>query len=154
MRLIMIKKTKTIFLSLNLFIPSVVFAEEAESAVMEPLSVGSMIQVFSGLVAVLLLFGGIVYVLKRIGGFRPSQGGNMRVIDGVSVSARDRLLLIEVGEKQVLVGVSANGISPITVFDEPVVSVPEKAEYGFAGQLQKQLKTRLNPDQNNKTDPS
>ena len=120
-----------------------------KAALMEPLSIGSMIQVFAGLAAVLLLFGAIVFVLKRMGGFRANQGGKMHVVDGVSVSARDRVLLMQVGEKQVLIGVSPSGISPITVFDESVITVQENTENGFAGQLHKQLKGRLNPESRN-----
>lgn len=124
---------------------SVSHAEDENAAMLEPLSAGSMFQVFAGLAAVLLLFFGLVYVLKRMGGFRSSQVGKMHVVDGVSVGTRDRVLLVQVGEKQVLIGVSASGISPITVFDQPVVSIEETDQKGFAGQLQKQLKNRLNP---------
>lgn len=134
------------FLTLFSLINSpVLYAEDDKATMLEPLSAGSMLQVFSGLAAVLLLFFGLVFVLKRMGGFRASQGGKMHVVDGVSVGTRDRVLLVQVGEKQVLVGVSANGISPITVFDQPVITVEDIAENGFAGQLQKQLKNRLNP---------
>lgn len=145
---------KYTFLFINLVIPSAVFAEEEKTSLMEPLSIGSMLQVFAGLAAVLLLFGGLVFVLKRMGSFRQNQGGRMHVVDGVSVSARDRILLIQVGDKQVLVGVSPGGISPMTVFDEPVISLQEANENGFAGQLQKQLKNRLSSNSKNTEDPS
>ena len=131
-----------------MIIPSVVFSEE-EIPLMEPLSIGSMIEVFAGLAAVLLLFGVIVLGLKRMGGFRTcQQGGKMHVVDGISLSARYRVLQIHVGENQVLIGVSPSGISPITVFDETVIGAQDLTpENGFAGQLQKQLKSRLNPEQ-------
>lgn len=121
---------------------------------MEPVSIGSMMQVFVSLAAVLLIFGGIVYVLKKLGGVRTGPGGKMHVIDGVSVGSRDRVLLIQVGEKQVLVGVSPNGISPISVFDETVIDAQQQSENGFAGQLQKQLKTRLNKNKDTKKSES
>ena len=145
---------KLLFLFFNLIIPFAAFAEEKKTPLMEPLSLGSMIQVFAGLAAVLLLFGGLVFVLKRMGGFRQNQGGKMQIVDGVSVSARDRVLLIQVGEKQVLIGVSPGGISPITVFDEPVIFAQEATENGFAGQLQKQLKSRLTSSSENTKDSS
>ncbi len=123
-------------------IPSFVFAEETKAVLMEPLSFGSMIQVFAGLAAVLLLFGALVFILKRLGGFRTAQGGKMHIVDGVSVGTRDRVLLLQVGEKQVLIGVSSSGISPITVFDEAVIAVEEDIEKSFSGQLIKQLNKR------------
>ena len=65
----------------------------------------------------------------------------MQVIDGVSVSARDRVLLIQVGEKQVLIGVSPGGISSIATFDEAVIDPQENTtENGFSGLLQRAVK--------------
>ncbi len=146
---------KLFFFFISLVIPSVVFAEEKKVPLIEPLSFGSIIQVFAGLAAVLLLFGGIVFVLKRMGNFRSTTGGKMQVVDGVSVSSRDRVLLIQVGEKQVLIGVSPSGISRITTFDEPVISPEENTtKNGFSGLLQKQLKNRLSPDQKETKDQS
>ncbi len=135
---------KTVYIVVSLFISTALYAEE-EKAMVEPLSFESMIQVLAGLTAVLVLFYGLVFVLKRMGSFRTGQGGKMRVIDGVSVGTRERLLLVQVGEKQALVGVSANGISPITVFDQEVITAEEIAENSFANQLQQQVKSRLNP---------
>jgi len=146
---------KHFFFFIFLIIPSVVFAEEKKTSLMEPLSAGSVIQVFAGLVAVLLLFGVIIFVLKRMGGFRSNQGGNMQIVDGVSVSARDRVLLVQVGEKQVLIGVSPGGISSIATFDEPVILPHENTTgNGFSGLLQDQLKSRLKPQQKKSKDQS
>jgi len=133
---------KHLFLIVLFLIPSFAFAEDKKISLMEPLSIGSVIQVFAGLAAVLLLFGGLVFVLKRMGGFRAAQGGKMYVVEGVSISTRDRVLLMQVGEKQVLIGVSPNGISPIKVFDEAVITVDESHENSFSGQLKKQLNKR------------
>ncbi|MFK8068226.1 MAG: flagellar biosynthetic protein FliO [Gammaproteobacteria bacterium] len=146
---------KRFSVAVGLFISTALYAEE-ENAMVEPLSVGSMLQVLAGLTAVLILFYGLVFVIKRMGGFSAGQGGKMRVIDGVSVGTRDRVLLVQVGEKQVLIGVSTSGISPITVFDQEVITAEEIAENGFAGQLQQQIKSRLNPQatQNQKSDQS
>lgn len=120
---------------------------------MEPLSFMSIFQIFAGLVAVLLLFGAVVYVLKRMGGFRSTQAGKLFVVDGLSVGTRDRVLLMQVGDKQVLLGVSPSGIAPLHVFDEPVVDVEQGSPgganimdnmaSGFSGMLQKSLADRL-----------
>ena len=146
---------KHFFFFISLFSSSVAFAEEQKVPLIEPVSFGSVVQVFAGLAAVLLLFGGIVFVLKRMGNFRSNTDGKMQVVDGVSVSARDRVLLIQVGEKQVLIGVSPSGISRITTFDESVISPEENmTENVFSGLLQKQLKKRVNPDQKETKDRS
>lgn len=121
--------------------PFAVFAEVQQTTLIEPLSIGSVIQVFAGLAAVLILFGVVVFLLKRVGGFRSAPGGKMRLIDGVSVGTRERVILMQIGEKQVLIGVSPGRVSPIHVFDEPVITASDEST-GFAGQLQKQLQKR------------
>lgn len=120
------------------------FAEEKLSTpgVIEPMSMGSVIQVFAGLAAVLLLFGVIVFVLKRLGGFKTTNGGKMRMVDGVSIGTRERVLLMQVGDKQVLIGVTPHQINPLHVFDEPVISV-DQPQQGFASLLQKKIKDRM-----------
>lgn len=143
---------------LGLQFPTLVMAEKAiiekQAPIMEPLSFGSVLQVFAGLIAVLLLFGAVVYVLKRMGGFRSTRAGKLFVVDGLSVGTRDRVLLMQVGEKQILLGVSPSGIAPLHVFDEPVVDVEEGSSggldglvkngaSGFSGILQKSLADRF-----------
>ncbi len=142
---------KNFFLFIMLF-PSLALAADKAPVLMEPLSIGSIIQVFAGLIAVLLLFGGIVFLLRRMGGFRTSQGAGMHIIESVSISTRDRVLLMQVGSKQVLIGVSPNGISPIKVFDETVIDTSREGEKGFAGHLRQQLEKRKSSGQ--KGEPS
>lgn len=125
-----------------MLMPFMVLAEDRQATLIEPLSIGSVVQVFAGLAAVLILFGAVVFLLKRVGGFHSASAGKMRLIEGLSVGTRERVLLIQIGEKQVLIGVSPGHISPIHVFDEAVITASEDRT-GFAGQLQKQLQNRL-----------
>ena len=45
----------------------------------------------------------------------------MKVIGAISLGSRDRVVLLQVGEKQILVGASPGNINLIQAFDEPVI---------------------------------
>jgi flagellar protein FliO/FliZ len=87
--------------------------------VAEPLSFGTAFQVFGGLLAVLLVFAGLAFLLRRLTGTRASGGGRIRVVDGLMLGARDRLVLVQVGETEILLGLTPGRIQPLHVFQEP-----------------------------------
>ena len=65
--------------------------------------------------AVLLLAGLFRYLTRVQGGVL----GGLRVIGGLSVGARERIVLVSVGEKQLLVGVAPGYLRTLHVFDRP-----------------------------------
>ena len=83
----------------------------------EPLSFGATLQVIGGLLAVLLIFVGVAWLLRRLTGVRASGGGRIRIIDGLMLSARDRLVLVRVGETELLLGLTPGRIQALHVFD-------------------------------------
>lgn len=64
------------------------------------------------LLLVLLVFFALVWVGKR---FRqlPAGKSRIRILEGVSVGNREKLVLVEVNEQQILLGVTANSISAL-----------------------------------------
>ena len=60
------------------------------------------------------------------------MSGNMRVLSSVSVGQRERAVLLQVGDQQVLVGVGPGNVRKIHVFDEPVVDPKETSTPSFS----------------------
>jgi flagellar protein FliO/FliZ len=117
-------------------------ARAAESAapkvpVVEPLAGGSLVQLGLGLFAVILLIVGLGWLMRRIGGLPGGQGGALRVLGGLSMGTRERVVLIQVGETQLLLGVAPGRVQTLHVLDRPVPtqtpSQPGKG--GFAASL-------------------
>ncbi|WP_059754901.1 flagellar biosynthetic protein FliO [Thiobacillus denitrificans] len=74
---------------------------------------GSLLQVFIGLVAVLLLIAGTAWVAKRLG---VTQGGStslLRVVSSASVGTRERVVVVEVGESWLVVGVAPGSVNAL-----------------------------------------
>ncbi len=81
---------------------------------------GFMLQFFAGLAIVILCIVGLAWLLKRAGGLQASAHGALRVIDGIALSARERVVLVQVGDRQVLLGVAPGRVNAVHVLDEPV----------------------------------
>lgn len=83
----------------------------ADAAAASPISAGQIFRVFGGLGLVLaLLFAGL-WLFKRFGGatLRPARG-NLRILSSLPLGNRARLLLVEAGGAQFLIGASAQRV--------------------------------------------
>ena len=95
------------------------------------------------LLLVLALIVGLGWLLKRLpgSGFRPAEG--MKLVASLNVGARERLVVVEVNGQQLLLGVTANGITTLHVLPEPlpVAAAPDfKQLPNFAHLLSQKLR--------------
>ncbi|MGD8976406.1 MAG: flagellar biosynthetic protein FliO [Gammaproteobacteria bacterium] len=90
--------------------------------------------VLTSLIAVLVLILLLAWGVKRfqIGG----NAGAIRVIAAASLGARDRILLVQVGDTQLLVGVGSGGMRTLHVLDQPLtVPAGPQSDTPFARRL-------------------
>lgn len=95
----------------------------AESAA-PGVSAGSIVQGVFGLLLIIGLLIGAAYALRRFGG--PSalgQSGPIRIVAGLAVGTRERILLIEVEDSWIVVGVTATQMR--TLHTLPKGELPE-----------------------------
>jgi flagellar protein FliO/FliZ len=79
-----------------------------------PLSVSSLAQLTLSLVAIVGLIFAVSWVLKRFKLAGPRGRGQITVVDQLALGPRERIMLIRVGESQVLVGVGGVvGLAPL-----------------------------------------
>ena len=76
------------------------------------------IRMVLGLAVVLALLGATAWVSRRFRVGTGMRGGLIEVISGLSLGARERVVLIRVGGDQVLVGVSAAGMRTLHVLNQ------------------------------------
>lgn len=103
----------------------------------DPMAMTSLWQLTLGMLLVLGLIVAIAWVLKRSGRFQMAAGGGLRVLGGLSMGTRERVVLLQVGETQLLVGVAPGRIQTLHVLDKPLESMHDAASAvpGFADQL-------------------
>lgn len=105
-----------------------------------PLSVGSLTQLTLSLIAIVALILAISWALKRLKLAGPRGSGEIAVLDELSVGPRERIVLVRVGESQVLVGVGASGLVPLTPLTTPIVIKGGSRTPPFAERLRDMMK--------------
>ena len=71
-----------------------------------PSAAGSLLQTGVSLVFVLGLLVGLAWLLKRFGPKTVTGGTTVKLVGALSVGARERILVVEVGEQWIVVGAS------------------------------------------------
>lgn len=106
-----------------------------------PLSISSLAQLTLSLVAIVGLIFAISWVLKRLKVAAPrGSRGNIAVLDELTVGARERVVLLRVGDSQVLVGIGAGGLVALTPLSAAVVLKDAPPAPVFADRLREFMK--------------
>ena len=136
---------KITVLSAMLFGPLVQAAEE-KPAVASVLKDGDvttgLLQTTLGLMLVLALIIGIAWLVKRFGQVQSGAQGKLKVVGGVSLGTRERVVLLQVGDQQLVLGVAPGQIRTLHVLETPLPTQDEKptAVGSFAARLQAAMK--------------
>ncbi|HEY8023037.1 MAG TPA: flagellar biosynthetic protein FliO [Burkholderiaceae bacterium] len=72
-----------------------------------------LFKVLFGLLVVLGAMAGVLWLLKRAGVGRPQAGGVVKVVGGVSVGNRERVLVLEIADQWIVVGVAPGRVSAL-----------------------------------------
>ena len=88
---------------------------------------GQLMQTMLGLLAVVALIFALAWLMRRVQQAAPRSGQVIDVIGAKALGPRDRLVLVQVGEEQILLGISPGRITPLHVMNTPV-NVPSKPE--------------------------
>lgn len=112
-------------------------AEESASLLgQDVLTSQAIMQMLLGLVLVVVVILLLAWLLRRVSNLHQSHQ-KMKVISTLSLGTRERAVLIEVGDRQLLLGVSAGRVSLLESFPERVISIAPKSE--FSKELQKNI---------------
>lgn len=122
---------------------SALAAEPVAQAVTAP-AVGSVGGQLTQLVLGLLLVIGLIFLLawlmRRVQRIGPGNGQVIELVGSRALGPRDRLVLVQVGEEQILLGITPGRITPLHVLKTPVDAVKtEAATPEFAQRLMELL---------------
>jgi flagellar protein FliO/FliZ len=115
---------------------------ERGAAPTAPVDAGSILEVVLGLVVVLLAIGASAWVLRYVLRFQPGMNGQLRVLAGLSMGPREKIVLLKVGDTQLLVGVAPGRVHTLHVLERPLEEPKpaSRAGSGFAAQLSHALR--------------
>jgi flagellar protein FliO/FliZ len=101
----------------------------------------------AGLLIVLSVFFLCAWGVRRLSGLTVSGAEKMRVVGGLSLGMREKVILLQVGRKQLVLGVTPGRIETLHVLegDDCLIkeeTVSKSAETGFAQKLLQAIKAR------------
>ncbi|KIF82152.1 flagellar biosynthetic protein FliO [Noviherbaspirillum autotrophicum] len=79
-----------------------------------PGSAASLLQVLLGLVVVLGLLAGTAWTIRRLGLAKPSTASVVKIVGGASIGTRERIVLVEVADQWIVVGVAPGCINALS----------------------------------------
>ena len=86
-----------------------------------PSAAGSIGSTFFALIMVIGLILALAWLAKRMPGFRGGAGNSaLRVVGSLALSPRERLVVVAVGDTQLVLGVGAGGTRTLHTLSEPL----------------------------------
>jgi flagellar protein FliO/FliZ len=100
-----------------------------------------------GLLIVLSVFFLCVWSVRKLSGLSVSDAEKMRVVGGLSLGLREKIILLQVGRKQLILGVTPGRIETLHVLEGDDCLIKEETESasgetGFAQKLLQAMKAR------------
>ncbi len=91
---------------------------------------GGLLRVSLALLVVLAAVLGTAWLARRVRGFTAAGNGGLEILSQLSLGARERAVLIRVGDRQLLLGVGSGGVRTLHVLDAPRTSTASGAGPG------------------------
>ncbi len=139
-------------LSISLVLYGVVFsplliAEEKTRPVVgvvspDPISMDMLMQLVMGLLIVLAVIVVAAWFMRRFGKLNFNAGRNIQILEGMAIGQRERVVLMQVGEKQLLVGVTPGRMETLLVLDEKIEVEKQHSKTTFAERLTQAIKQK------------
>jgi len=95
----------------------------------------SMLPMIVALVFVLALIPAAIWLLKRMGGSTLAGTGGLRVVGQLTLGARERLVVVEAGERWLLLGVTAGSINRVGTLPKGALPLPPTGAANFSALL-------------------
>ena len=128
---------RAVLMGVGLYPALVSAAMAAEAATPQTSTFAALFQALLGLAVVLALMYAFFWLLRRYGPTQMSAQGAVKVVCGVMLGPRERLVVVEVQDTWLLVGVAAGHVSLVHRMDRPahVPAAPLTATPAFADKL-------------------
>lgn len=102
---------------------------------------GTLVQMLGGLVLVVALIMLFAWLARRLSGLQQSVSGQLRILGGLSMGTREKVVLIQVGEEQLLIGVAPGTVRTLHRLEKPIeANVVPASTPDFSARLRELMK--------------
>lgn len=81
-------------------------------------SAGNLLQVLLGLIVVLALLAALAWVLRRFNAGKVMGNTDIRIVGGVNVGTRERVVVVEVADQWIVVGVAPGRVNALATMQK------------------------------------
>lgn len=134
--------TKLIYMIALVLCSTNAYSEEAVTSLMskaDTIGSGYIIQLMLGLVVVVLCIIVLAWLARKFNRFQTVSDEKFKIVGGISMGARERIVLLQVGVEQILVSITPGKINMLYALDEPIetteLDVERPVEKGFSEKL-------------------
>lgn len=85
-----------------------------------PLSAEYMVKTVLGLIVVIAIMLGLAWFMRRMGKMNGLVSGQIKILSALSVGTREKILLVEVGGEQFLLGATQTNINRLARIRTPI----------------------------------
>ena len=107
----------------------------AAEPVVHPSPTGSLLKMILGLMLVLGVMAGVAYLVRRMLPGIGHQHSTIQVVGSASVGTRERVVVLEVGDRWLVVGVAPGQVSAIANLEKGVVAEAGSVKIGADAQV-------------------
>lgn len=124
--------------TLLLLLPVVAGAAEttAPLAASSGVSPGYFLKLIAALIFVVGVFFAFAWVIKKINRL-PTGVQSMKIVSAMSLGSREKLLVVQVGDEQLLIGVTPGSVTCLHNLQQNLPEQPENKSGSFAGILER-----------------
>lgn len=108
-----------------MLLPVVSLAAQDRPALPAPIGSPELLSVGGGLFVVILAIIVLGVLYARTQGLRGSKSGVINIVATQAIGPKERIAVVEVADKQLLIGMTTTSVQTLHVFDEPVLTAPE-----------------------------
>ncbi len=127
-----------------ILMPSTIFASDESTATVintGPINADNMMQLVIGLMIVLACIVVLAWIAKRMNHLQSSTGGMLKIIGGLNIGTKEKIVLLQVGSEQILIGVTQSNISKLHLLKTPIENddANTKAQKNFSHRLAEKM---------------
>ncbi len=128
-------RLSALLVSLSIY-SNAIFAASVESGIPRTLMAADFMRWGGGLILVLGVFFLCVWMVRKAGGLTSTTAGQMRVLGGLSLGAKERVVLLQLGNKQLLLGVTPGRVEALHTLEGEDCLIFEDARLNSVGENQ------------------
>lgn len=116
---------------LGWMLPLHTLAETAKPSYVPPPSVvstESTLQMMGGLILVLAVIAGLTWLLKRFALISTTATGTLKVVAATGVGQRERVVVVEIDNTWLVLGVAPGRVNKLHAMDKPAPSTTDKTQ--------------------------